>query len=100
MPKDPHIMNLRDLQASLAETMTRVASTKEPVFVALGGGRAVVIVDYDDYGELQRLADLGIFFEAQNELERDEAEGALVTWDVINEEWKRKDEEWKRKEHG
>src|SRR5438034_201610 len=99
MPKDPHIMNLRDLQAGLAETVTRVASTKEPIFVALGGGRAVVIVDYEDYGELGRLADLGIFHEAIKEADKDEAEGALVPWEVINEEWKRKDEEWK-KEHG
>ena len=94
MPEENPTMSLSDLEMCLAQTVARVNRTKEPAFVAVGDGAGVAIVDLKEYIELERLADLGTLIEANGELERDIAEGALVPWEGVMDAWQRKDEEW------
>ena len=100
MAKQDNIISLGTLETCLRQTILRVSRTKVPMFVAVRGEPGVAIIDMNEYRELERLAEIGLMLERQKEIERDEAEGALVPWEVINEEWKSKVEAWKREEDG
>jgi len=100
MAKQDNIISLGTLETCLRQTILRVGQTKVPMFVAVRGEPGAAIIDMNEYRELERLADIGLIVERQKEIERDETEGALVPWEVINEEWKRKVEARKRKEDG
>jgi len=92
------VISLHKLGGRLSETIKRVNHTKQPVYVAIKGQPGVAIVDLDEYRELVRLAEKGLGGELAAEIERDEAAGALVPWEVVNEELKDKIERWKREE--
>lgn len=100
MPNHNQTINLSEFEACVSQTVASVTDTKDPVFIALGDGTGVAIVDLKEYIELERLADLGALIEAHEGAQRDVAEGALVPWSAINEDWKRKDKDWKRKGDG
>jgi len=100
MAKPDNIISLGTLESCVKQTISRVNRTKAPMFVAVRGEPGAAIVDMGEYRELERLADIGLIVERQKEIERDEAEEALVPWEVINEEWKGKVKAWKREGDG
>jgi hypothetical protein len=100
MAKEPKIISLGALETCVRQTISRVNQTRVPVFVAVRGEPGVAILDMNEYRELERLADIGLMVELQSQIARDEAEGALVPWEIVNDEWKRKIEAWKREEDG
>lgn len=100
MAKDDNIISLGVLETCVRQTISRVNQTRVPVFVAVRGAPGVAILDMNEYRELERLADIGLMVELEREIARDEAEGALVPWEVANDEWKRKIDAWKREGDG
>lgn len=94
------IVNVPTLERCLRQTLARVNETKLPVYVAIKGQPGVAMVDMDEYRELRRLAEIGFAVEAHEEIERNIAEGTVISWDELSKEWEADIERWKREELG
>jgi hypothetical protein len=66
----------------------------------LGGQGGVAILDLDEYREMERLAQRGLIAELAEQVAHDEAEDALVPWEVVEQDLRQIVEERRRKESG
>ena len=94
------IITLKELENCLRPTIARVNKTRQPTYVAVHGQRGVAILDLEEYREMARLAQRGLIAELAEQISCDEAEGALVTWEVVDQDLRQLVEERGRKEHG
>lgn len=94
------IISLEQLEICLRQTIAGVNDTKQPAYVAVHGQGGAAILDLDEYREMERLAQRGLIAEFAEQVAHDEAEGALVPWDVVEQDLRQIVEERRRKESG